>query len=347
MYFVGELFNVFFLFGLMILVGLFVDNLVVVVENIYCFYCEENVLCCEVVICGVGEIVMVIMMVMLMMVIVFLLVLFVDGQGQFFLLCLVILICVLFIVLFFVVLIFVLLSVYFMLFKGDEDESGVFVCLKLWFKVGMFWFYEQMFGWLSIFYGKLLGYVLCCCFDFVLGLFVLLGVILVVLNQVEFVVMFEDEQVFFEIGVELLCSMIFEESEVYFCNVEMKVVEVVEEVGFDFYMIFYWCNFGEVQGVFLVDCVDIFLCEVLQKIFEVFLELLGIEFDIGQDFEQESDDKNFECFCFYGEDVVQFDEIVEDFEDVFVQLFGVMGVKKVIECVFNEFVFVIDCVWVQ
>ncbi|MEM1246245.1 MAG: efflux RND transporter permease subunit [Acidobacteriota bacterium] len=342
MYFAGESLNVLSLLGLMISVGLLVDNSVVVAENIHRFYREENVSRREAAIRGAGEIAMAITTATLTTVIVFLPVSLVDGQGQFFLLRLAIPICVSLIASLFVALIFVPLSVYLTLPKGDEDETGVVARLKLRIKAAMLWFYEQTFGRLSVLYGKMLGYALRRRLDLVLALMALLGATSAVSNQVELVAMSEDEQAFFEIGVELPRSMTFEESEAYFRSAENRVAEVAEEVGLDFYMIFHRRNQGEVQGALSADRGDISPREVSQKILEVLPELPGIEFDTGQDSEQESEDKNLERLRLYGDDAVQLDEIAEDLEGVFAQLPGVMGVKKAAERAPNELALVID-----
>ena len=58
MYFAGETLNVLSLLGLMISVGLLVDNSVVVAENIHRFYREEHASRREAAIRGAGEIAM-------------------------------------------------------------------------------------------------------------------------------------------------------------------------------------------------------------------------------------------------------------------------------------------------
>ena len=89
MYFFGETFNVISLLGLMISVGLLVDNSVVVAENIHRLH-QNGVGRRQAALQGAGEIALAITTATLTTVIVFLPVSLVDGQGQFMLLRLVI-----------------------------------------------------------------------------------------------------------------------------------------------------------------------------------------------------------------------------------------------------------------
>ena len=85
MYFAGESLNLLTLLGLMICVGLLVDNSVVVAENIHRLH-REGLARREACIHGAGEVALAITMSTLTTIVVFLPVALVEGPGQFFLL---------------------------------------------------------------------------------------------------------------------------------------------------------------------------------------------------------------------------------------------------------------------
>jgi HAE1 family hydrophobic/amphiphilic exporter-1 len=125
MYFAGETLNILSLLGLMICVGLLVDNSVVVAENVFRLH-RAGLPRREAVIRGASEIGLAIVMATLTTVAVFLPVSLVDGEAQFFLLRLSLPISVSLIASLFVALIFVPLSVYLTLPGKNGGSKGAF-----------------------------------------------------------------------------------------------------------------------------------------------------------------------------------------------------------------------------
>ena len=123
MYFFGETFNVISLLGLMISVGLLVDNSVVVAENIHRLH-QSGVGRRQAALQGAGEIALAITTATLTTVIVFLPVSLVDGQGQFMLLRLVIPITVSLLASLVVALVVVPLAVYVTLPSQRTTDTG-------------------------------------------------------------------------------------------------------------------------------------------------------------------------------------------------------------------------------
>ena len=125
MYFSGESLNLLTLLGLMLCVGLLVDNSVVVAENIHRLHrtgLDRRAACIQ----GAGEVGLAITMSTLTTIVVFLPVALVDGPGQFFLLRLAIPVCVSVAGSLVVALVFIPLSVYLTLPRnGAAGHSGV------------------------------------------------------------------------------------------------------------------------------------------------------------------------------------------------------------------------------
>ncbi len=343
MYFAGETLNVLSLLGLMISVGLLVDNSVVVAENIHRFYREEHASRREAAIRGAGEIAMAITTATLTTVIVFLPVSLVDGQGQFFLLRLAIPICVSLAASLLVALVFVPLSVYLTLPReGEKEREGALQRFKARFKAGLVWVYEQTFGRLSRAYAVLLAYFLRRRLDLVLALVGVLFVTQQFSDRVSLVPMSEDDQAFFEVDVELPRTMTFEESEAYFRKVEERIAGVADELGLQFYMLFHRRNWGEIQGALSPDQKDVSPREVSEQVIALLPELPGLEVHTGRDSEQETEEQSLERLRLYGEDAVQLEELADSLNGVFERIPGVIGIKKATERAPNELALVID-----
>ena len=342
MFFAGESLNILSLLGLMISVGLLVDNSVVVAENIHRFYREEHASRREAAIRGAAEIAMAITTATLTTVIVFLPVSLVDGRGQFFLLRLAIPICVSLAASLFVALVFVPLSVYLTLPRQEEERDGALARAWNRFKALMLVLYEHSFGRLSRIYSSMLRYFLRRRLDLVLALTGVLYLTSVFADRVDLVPMSEDDQAFFEIDVDLPRSMTFEETEAYFRRAEEKVAEIAGEMDLDFYMLFHRRNRGEIQGALSPERGDVTPRQVSERILEVLPEMPGLEVHTGMDSEQETEDKSLERLRLYGEDAAQLERLAESLESTFERIPGVMGVKRAAERAPNELALVID-----
>ena len=161
LYFAGETLNILSLLGLIISVGLLVDNSVVVAENILRTY-ADGASRREACIRGSAEIALAIILATLTTIIVFLPVALVEGKGQFFLLRLAIPITVSLAASLFVALIFVPLCVFATL-GADGGSKREFALTKKVHVImdRIFGFaYEQTLGRLSRFYNRVLAFAL-------------------------------------------------------------------------------------------------------------------------------------------------------------------------------------------
>ena len=204
MFFAGETLNVFTLVGLMVCVGLLVDNSVVVAENIHRWHREGHSRrdsCVK----GAGEVALAIVMSTLTTIVVFAPSALVDGPAQFFLLRLAIPIAVSVAASLFVALIFIPLCVYLTLPTKPETEVETLTQrnqnrLRNVLRIA----YDWTFAPLNRGYNKVLAFFLQRRFDLVVVMLIVFGVTMSFFGQnVKFVGQQEEEQSVFEIDVEM------------------------------------------------------------------------------------------------------------------------------------------------
>ena len=347
MYFAGESLNVLSLLGLMISVGLLVDNSVVVAENIHRIHRETGCSRRDAALRGTSEIALAITTATLTTMVVFLPVSLVEGQGQFFLLRLAIPISVSLAASLLVALVVVPLAVYLTLpeHRREQRETRLERFQELVNAV-LRVAYERTFGVLARGYAAVLGYYSRRRLDLVLTLVAVFVVTNVVAGKhVGLVPIAEDEMSFFEIDVEMPDNMTFEESSRWFRRAEQQIEALnEEELGLEFYMLFHRRNWGEIQGAIAADSDrDLSTREITERILEVLPELPGVEYHTGMMSEAESEDKlETEVLTLYGEDSVVLGEVAEDLEDLLEEVPGVLGAKRATERQPNELALVMD-----
>ena len=348
MYFAGESLNVISLLGLMISVGLLVDNSVVVAENIHRIHRQERVGRREATIRGTGEIALAVTTATLTTMIVFLPVSLVEGQGQFFLLRLAIPIAVSLLGSLFVALTVVPLAVYMTLPprarrrsanagpRPSERLSGALQAILR--RV-----YDATFGLLGKAYTGALSYFLRRRLDLVLAMIAVFFITnKVAEGRVDFVPMSQEDSAFFEIDLELPRSMTFEESKTYFRRVEKAIEPVAADFELDFYMVFHQTTFGEVQGAISASS-DAKPKDVVERMLEVIPEVPGLEISHGMASENEQEDQlDTEVISLYGEDAEVLEQLADDLTDRFVAIPGVLGAKQATERQPNELALVPD-----
>jgi len=354
MFFVGETLNIFSLLGLMISVGLLVDNSVVVAENIFRLH-RDGVPRREACVRGAGEMALAITMATLTTIAVFVPISLVQGGGQFFLQRLSIPISVSLLASLFVALIVIPLAVYVTLPHARRWQSkglarhvgtvarGAHDRLNGVFRHG----YDATFGRLNRLYSGLLDVCLRRRLDLVLlTLVVFFGsMALFKTKQVRVVPVQEDEAMAFELDVELPRNTTFEEVEDYFLQAETVLEGMQEELGLDGYLVVAgrWGG-GEIQGWFTAPrTVDITPREAAERVRDALPERAGVTFYLGDENRagQEDEDKTH-TIVLSGEDPGRLEEVAQGLEELFRSVPGVLGVKRSEEASPDELALVID-----
>ncbi len=328
MYFFGETLNIISLLGLMISVGLLVDNSVVVAENIFRLH-QAGMNRRQAAIRGAGEISLAIVMATLTTVIVFLPVSLVEGQGQFFMLRLSIPITVSLIASLFVALIFVPLSVYLTLPNGGGEKKAHHL-LGNRARGALRKLYDATFERINHSYNRMLAVFLRRRMDLVMVLILVIGISSAgPFKSVKTGAVQEDERGGFEVDVDLPQATTLEESTEHFQRVERIVEKKKDDWDLQTYLIVNWRNGGEVQGWFKSPRTNEMTArEVVEQLVELMPERAGTEIYTGLDSEDEGEKTDLQTYNLVGEDPKQLEELATELEDLFEGVTGVLGVKR-------------------
>ena len=334
MFFAGETLNILTLLGLMISVGLLVDNSVVVAENIYRMH-KEGLPRREACLRGASEIALAITMATLTTVIVFLPVSLVDGQAQFFLLRLSIPVSVSLIASLLVALIFVPLSVYLTL-PSNGGKEGAEPSWRQRFQArlngALTRAYEASFGRVNRGYERVLAFFLRRRLDLVVSVLLIAVVTggVAGMKEIEVVDQDEQERPGFEIDIEMPQSYTFEETEAYFLEVEKVLEGLKTELDLEGYFFFHRSRWGEVQGWLNNPRIDKTLSprEVTERVVEALPDRPGIEVYTGNEDEDDEEDETEHVITLYGENPDLLEATAEDLEPVFAGVEGVLGLKR-------------------
>ncbi len=341
MFFMGESLNILSLLGLMISVGLLVDNSVVVAENIHRLY-SNGMARREAVLAGVGEIALAVVMATLTTVIVFLPASLVEGQGQFFLLRLSMPICVSLIGSLLVALVFVPLAVYLTLpsngGRATEREPNALekVLIRGW---------DYSFGALNKGYRRLLGWSLHHRIDAALIIGMVFAFTLGVMKaaDLKFVDAQDEERSGIRVEVEFPSATSVEEAEAYFLEVERLVESHAEEFDFAGWFHFHRTTFGRVEAWFNSPRTnDMNPIEITEKVMELMPKRAGVTLYSGLASDDEEETETTWQLSLYGEDATQLATLSREIEDRLVALPGVLGAKKSEERIQEELALVLD-----
>ncbi len=345
MYFAGETLNILTMLGLMICVGMVVDNSVVVAENIHRFH-KDGWPRREACIKGAAEIALAITLSTLTTVVVFLPAALVEGQGQFFLVRLALPICVALIASLLVALVFVPLAVYLTLpAAGNGPEPGAWQRFHLRLNDGLRGFYERTFGWLNHAYCRLLELSLARRLDVVLLLALLFtATVMIAFKEIEFVASQEEDQSSIQIRVDSSNEYSFEDMREYYAACEQLLAARQEEYGLKGYFIFFRSRGGEIQGWFddgkpaalsAKKVAEQLLAELPQK--------PGIKLRYGRE-NQTEDAQGRDVFVIRleGDDALVLEALAEELEPGLLALPGVLGIRGQEENSPNELGLVID-----
>ncbi|RMH19515.1 MAG: efflux RND transporter permease subunit [Acidobacteria bacterium] len=352
MYFFGETLNVISLLGLMISVGLLVDNSVVVAENIFRLH-RDGVPRREACIRGAGEISLAIIMATLTTIIVFLPVALVEGQGQFFLLRLALPISASLIASLLVALVFIPLSVYLTLppsrGAARRHENALAARLQRRIQSALRWLYDATLGRLNHGYTRLLALFLNRRLDLFIGIALAAVVTSAVVfdaerpRAVQIVDVQDEDRGGFEVDVQLPQSTTLEDAEKYFRSVEKVLEAKKDDYGLEGYFIFHRATYGEIQGWFKSPKPEgISPRAVVEAFLEEMPEKAGARVYTGdRRNNQEEKAQNFVARL-YGDDAAQLEEVAESLEEVFLEVDGVLGVQRAAERPADELGLVVD-----
>jgi HAE1 family hydrophobic/amphiphilic exporter-1 len=343
-YFAGETLNILSLLGLIISVGLLVDNSVVVAENILRIFAEgasRRDACIK----GSAEIALAIILATLTTIIVFLPVALVEGKGQFFLLRLAIPITVSLAASLFVALIFVPLCVYATLGAETQPKTEWAFVRRVHYVMDLVFgfLYEQTFGRISRTYSRVLSFALVRRLDLVV---VVLAVFTVTMagpgSGLEIVEVSEEDQQGFQIGVGLPSHYSLEEASAFFGEVETVLVDIQEELGLEGYFIYHASNFGQVQGWFEKGA-KITRTEAAAFVLDRLPEKPGVSYYSGAEERGKSNERFSERgIVLTGEDPEKLEEVSAQLEERLLEVEGVVAAKRTMDPVPNELALVID-----
>lgn len=345
MYFAGETLNILTMLGLMICVGMVVDNSVVVAENIHSFH-KDGWPRREACIHGAAEIALAITLSTLTTVVVFLPAALVEGQGQFFLIRLALPICVALIASLLVALVFVPLAVYLTLpTTENRHEPNAWQRFHLRMNAVLRGLYERTFGWLNRAYCRLLELSLNRRLDVVLLLALLFAATwFVAFKDLEFVENQEEDQSSFEIDVDSSNEYSFEDMKEFYADCERVLERRKSEYGLKGYFVFFRSRFGRIEGWFDDDQPRTQSAkQTAEKLLADLPKKPGIKLRYGR--ESESEDakgKDVYVMRLEGDDAAVLDQIAEELEPTLLALPGVLGIRAQSENSPSELGLVID-----
>lgn len=343
MFFAGESLNILSLLGLMISVGLLVDNAVVVGENIHRLH-REGMPRREAAIHGAGELALAVTTATLTTIIVFVPVSLVEGQGQFFLIRLALPISVALLASLGIAGIFVPLSVYLTLKNGVNGPKGAVRAAYDRFTGILATAYEATFGRLNSGYTRVLGFFLRRRLDLLIVSLMVFAVTMGLAKQhVKVVDMQEEERSGFEIDVRMPRGMTLEEVEAYFLECEKVVENMAEEIGLSGWFLFHGTQHGEVQGFFNNPrTVDISPREATEKVLDALPQKPGVRFFTGSESQQGDEGREVAVVTLQGDDVTILERTAEKLEPIFTAIPGVLGLKAASDPQPNEIALVVD-----
>lgn len=345
MFFAGETLNMLSILGLVICVGMLVDNSIVVAENIHRLH-KEGLPRTDACVRGAAEIALAITMATLTTVVVFLPAALVEGEGQFFLIRLALPISVSLVASLFVALVFIPLTVYLTL-PSRLDQPSVSRWRKWHDRLNAVLrrFYDLTFGSFNRGYVTALSFFLNHRFDLVLLLAAAFTVThFFAYKKLQIVQTQEEDQTSFAISVEISNEYSFEEVTDYFRSVEQLLEKKQKGYGLRGYFVFYRTRFGRIEGWFEKNKPRQESAKTIAK--RLLTELPqkpGMKLFYGRD-NQSQDAKGRDVFMVIleGDDPALLDAVAEQIEPRFAAVDGVLGIRLGNEKAPSELAVVID-----
>ncbi|MFQ5701518.1 MAG: efflux RND transporter permease subunit, partial [Acidobacteriota bacterium] len=344
MYFSGETLNLLTLIGLMLCVGLLVDNSVVVAENIHRLHRQgmgRRLACID----GSSEVALAITMSTLTTIVVFMPVALVEGPAQFFLMRLAIPVAVAVAASLMVALVFIPLCVYLTLPTGlSVAAPGLWRRAHRRLNGVLRWVYEMSFGRLNAFYNSVTAWFLGRRFELVLMLLAVFIGTFAATRSVKNVGQQEDERAQFEINVSVPDNYTFEETEAWFHAAEKVLAKHKDAMGLSGWFVFHRKKFGQMQAWFDPERKSTITAkEGTKLVLDELPKRPGIELFTGED-EQQEGARNAGLYAIFlrGEDVDLVESVAKQLEETLVKVDGVLGVKKTSDETPNELGLIVD-----
>lgn len=345
MFFANESLNILTMLGLMICVGLLVDNSVVVGENIFRLH-KEGLSRAQACIKGASEIALAITMATLTTVVVFLPVSLVSGQGQFFLIRLSMPISVSLLASLIIALVFVPLSVYLVL--PSRSRSRRFPRFQRFHQTLndiLRFFYEKVFESTNHLYNKTLAVFLKHRLELILLIVLVFGLTKqFAFKDLKVVEAQEEDQTQFQIQVSASNEYSFEDLKAYFYSCEEVLEQKQEEHGLTGYMVLAFTRGGRCEGWLPREKeTDLTVKEICKDIADAFPKKPGIKLFYGED-NQMDEAKGTSTFVvrLQGENADQLNAVAKDIEPIFLSVPGVIGKRKVEDDTPSELALVVD-----
>ena len=351
MYFAGESLNLLTLLGLMLCVGLLVDNSVVVAENIHRLH-RQGVGRRQACIRGAGEVALAITMSTVTTMVVFLPVALVAGPGQYFLLRLAIPVCVSVAASLLVALVFIPLCVYLTLEAngkhGKQGKPTIRARAHGAMTAVLRWIYEQSFGRINRAYDHLLAFFLRRRVELVLVVIFVFALSAAgewaPFQAVKFVAVQEEERNGFFIGVDMPDNTTLEETEAWFLEAERIVESKLEELDLGGWFHVHHKTHGRIEAWFNQPRTKkITAKEATKTIVDALPEKPGMEIHVAEDRNQANDqDQSVWSLTLHGDDIDLLNEVADELQNTLVRVDGVLGMKGTDDRAANELALVID-----
>ena len=343
MYFTGESLNMITILGLVICVGLLVDNSVVVAENIY-RHVQDGLPRFQACVQGAKEIALAITMATLTTIIVFLPVALVEGEGQFFLMRLALPISISLLASLLVALVFIPISAYATLgHKSKMLQPSVKKAGPMEKTLNAV--YRRTIDPLGRFYNKTLAFFLQRRMDLVMliiGLFALtFGVIA---KQIKVSPNQEEDRMSFQIGVKMPPNSNFKETSKLFGRLEEVMKQKQKELGLEGFMFVHFERGGRMDGWLDPDQDSPFTAgEMVDQIIKAFPQPTGVQFETGRESQvEEAKGKTVYVLHLEGNDSDQLRQLAEELKPRFLEVPGVLGARSGSERPPNELALVVD-----
>jgi hydrophobic/amphiphilic exporter-1 (mainly G- bacteria), HAE1 family len=344
MFFSGESLNILTILGLMIGIGMLIDNSIVVAENIHRLH-KDGLGRRDACVRGAGEIALAITMATLTTVMVFVPVALVEGQGQFFLMRLALPISVSLLASLMVALVFIPLSVYLTLPANGQARVSLWRRAHNRVNDVLRRFYEITFERLNHLYHALLAVSLRRRLDLVLVLTAVFAVTqFVAYPKVKIVEHQEEDRTGFNLSVEVANEYSFREVGEYFAEVETLLAARQQEYGLKGYFIFHRPRGGSIQGWFDDHrSTTLSAKQVGEALLKDLPQRPGIKVFYGRE-NQNEETRGQEVFAFHleGDDPLVLDEVAAQLRPRLIEIPGVLGIRRGEEAAPSEMGLVVD-----
>ncbi|MBG87129.1 MAG: acriflavin resistance protein [Verrucomicrobiales bacterium] len=327
MYFMGETLNILTILGLVICVGLLVDNSVVVAENILRLR-SSGMTRRDACIRGASEISLAITLATLTTVAVFLPMSLVEGEGKFFMQRLCIPIVVSLFASLLIALVFIPLSVYITFPNSRAAKQRSRICHGFMARVARI--YALTFDKLRVVYNFFLKHSLRRRLDliFVLGI-VYYFTTTVAYKNVGLAETQEEDKMQFNIGISMP-EFEFEETSAYFEEVEEIMEGQKDELGLTGFLVQYGQRGGRVEAWLDKDARHLMGAkEVGTRVYKSLPKQAGVRLYYSEANEEKDQHKN-DVFMvrLEGDDSLKLQEVADQLEELFAQVDGVIGVRQ-------------------